>query len=156
MHGLSGRPLFYWLALHGRLWTAERRQRHGLQQHGACALCDQADETTDHLLCSCVFTCEIWTRLLAPAGIDHLAPQPTSLFADWWLLARETVPADGRRAFDSLVLATSWIIWKERNRRTFDNIARMTTQVLDAITEELDSYVAAGFRCLATFLHFLG
>lgn len=22
--------LFFWLALHGRLWTAERRKRHGL------------------------------------------------------------------------------------------------------------------------------
>jgi hypothetical protein len=31
---------FFWLALHGRLWTAERRMRHGLQPDADCALCD--------------------------------------------------------------------------------------------------------------------
>lgn len=121
-----------------------------------CALCDQADETTDHLLCSCVFTCEIWTRLLASVGIQHLAPQPTSSLADWWLMVREAVPADGRRAFDSLALVASWIMWKERNGRTIDNIARTTSQVLAAITTELDSYVSAGYQCLAPLLHILG
>jgi hypothetical protein len=38
---------FFWLALHGRLWTADRRKRHGLQPDAVCALCDQAEETTD-------------------------------------------------------------------------------------------------------------
>jgi hypothetical protein len=45
---------FFWMELHGRLWTADRRHRHGLQQNASCALCDQEDETTDHLLLSCV------------------------------------------------------------------------------------------------------
>ena len=33
--------LFFWLALHRRLWTADHRKRHGLQDDDACALCDQ-------------------------------------------------------------------------------------------------------------------
>lgn len=47
--------LLFWLALHGRLWTAERHKHHGVQLDATCALCDQLDETTDHLLISCVF-----------------------------------------------------------------------------------------------------
>jgi hypothetical protein len=31
---------FFWLALHSRLWTIERRKHHGLQQDAACFLCD--------------------------------------------------------------------------------------------------------------------
>lgn len=50
---------FFWLAIHGRLWTAERRKRHGLQPDATCALCDQEDETYNHLLLSCVFTREV-------------------------------------------------------------------------------------------------
>jgi hypothetical protein len=50
---------FFWVALHGRLWTGERRMRHGLQQSASCVLCAQHDETTDHLLCSCVFAREV-------------------------------------------------------------------------------------------------
>ena len=30
---------FFWLALHRRLWTAERRKRHGLQEADNYALC---------------------------------------------------------------------------------------------------------------------
>jgi hypothetical protein len=55
---------FFWITLHGRLWTAERRRRHGLQPDATCTLCDQMDKTIDHLLCSCVFTREVWMWLL--------------------------------------------------------------------------------------------
>ena len=75
---------FFWLALHGRLWTAERRKSHGLQLQAACALCDQHDETTDHLLCSCVYAREVWSRLLQPFGFHGAAPQQTSTLLDWW------------------------------------------------------------------------
>jgi len=40
---------FCWLALHNRLWTAERRKRHGPQDVDGCALCAQAPETVGHL-----------------------------------------------------------------------------------------------------------
>jgi hypothetical protein len=47
--------LFFWLSLHGRIWMAGRRWRHGLQDSAECALCSQEDETVDHLLLDCVF-----------------------------------------------------------------------------------------------------
>lgn len=68
---------FFSLACHGRLWTAERCEWHGLQHDAAYVLCDQHDETTDdHFLASCVsvFTREIWHRLLRTAGLQHLVP----------------------------------------------------------------------------------
>lgn len=42
--------LFFCLALHGRIWTADRRKRHHLQDTDTCVLCDQCGETVDHLL----------------------------------------------------------------------------------------------------------
>lgn len=61
--------LFFWLALHHRLWTADRRKRHGLQDDDECALCCQHAETVGHLLLGCVFARQIWFELLAPLGI---------------------------------------------------------------------------------------
>jgi fumarate reductase subunit D len=49
----------FWLALHGRLWTAEHRMHHDLQQNTDCVLCAQDDKTIDHLFTSCVFTREV-------------------------------------------------------------------------------------------------
>ena len=88
---------FYYLALHGRVvdsrvqdapcsyypegevflvacstrpgvGSRERRMRHGLQDSAACALCNQEDETTDHLFVSCVYNHEVWHRVLLPAN----------------------------------------------------------------------------------------
>jgi hypothetical protein len=140
---------FFWLALHGRLWTAERRRRHGLQQGAECTLCDQQDETRDHLLSSCVYTREVWHRLLVLVGFQHLSPTTDSTLADWWQQSRMRVPGSFRRGFDSLMLLISWEIWKERNRRTFDNIFRTPIQLLPFIRDEGNSWIMAGFRSLA-------
>lgn len=51
---------FICLALKGRIWTADRLAKRGLQHPDACPLCDQAQETAQHLLLSCVFTRQIW------------------------------------------------------------------------------------------------
>jgi hypothetical protein len=101
---------FFWLALHGRLWIAEHRKRHGLQQDAACALCDQQDETTNHLLASCVFTCEVWHRLLSRVGLQHLAPTDLSCLVDWWQNTRSTILKHFKCSFDSLVLLVSWMV----------------------------------------------
>jgi hypothetical protein len=95
---------FFWVAAHGRLWTAERRRRHGLQQDATCALCDQDDETSDHLLCSCVITRERWHKLLLMVGLQHFAPGQEANLMDWWQQSRVLLSGGLRRAFDSAVL----------------------------------------------------
>lgn len=77
--------LFYWLDIHRRLWTAEHRKRHGLQDEDACALCNQEPETADHLLVGCVVTRELWSSLLAPLGLQTLAPTREEDATLWWL-----------------------------------------------------------------------
>ncbi|XP_066323044.1 sulfate transporter 2.1-like [Miscanthus floridulus] len=112
---------FFWLALHGCLWTAEHRKRHGLQLEANYALCDQDDKTTDHLLASCSFTREVWVRLLVTAGLQQLGPRHdstvaaqqlghamTQTVANWWMQTRVAFPQTFRRGFDSLVLLISW------------------------------------------------
>jgi hypothetical protein len=79
---------FFWVALHGRLWTAERRRHHGLQQSASCVLYVQEDKTTDHLLCSCVFAREVWYRHLLAAGWQALTLSQSETLANWWQHAR--------------------------------------------------------------------
>ncbi|XP_066320259.1 uncharacterized protein [Miscanthus floridulus] len=139
---------FFWLALHGRLCTPERRQRHGLQQEATCTLCDQHHEILDHLLASCTYTCEV-RHLLAMTGLQRFGPSHDARLADWWQQTRADVPRSLRRGFDSLVLLVSWILWKERNRRTFHNVTKSPAQVFSLICDEADSWIAAGYRSLA-------
>lgn len=141
---------FFWHAIHGRLWTAERRWRHGLQQDATCALCHQEDETANHLLVACAFSREVWSRLLGNAGLQQFAPLPDARLTDGWLATRQAAPEDRRHAFDSLVLTVTWLLWKERNARTFDAKFRTVAQLLEAVYDKIDAYMGAGYRSLAS------
>ena len=69
---------FIWLVLHDRCWTAARRRRHGLQDDDSCALCEQSQETIDHLLINCPFSRELWFNFASWVGSPFL-PLLTSL-----------------------------------------------------------------------------
>jgi hypothetical protein len=47
---------FIWLVEHDRCWTADRLARRGLDHPDCLPLCDQDDESINHLLVSCVFS----------------------------------------------------------------------------------------------------
>ena len=61
------------------------------------------------------------------------------------------MPGAFRRGFDSATLLTAWMIWKERNRRTFDAISSTPDQLLHKTKDEAAEWVAAGFRDLMIF-----
>jgi hypothetical protein len=51
-----------------------RLARRGLPHPKKCPLCDQEDETMDHLLVSCIFARQFWYLLLRQVGLHSLAP----------------------------------------------------------------------------------
>lgn len=76
-----------------------------------------------HLLkCFYYFAKELWYcvllrlrwHFLTPGNLDDSLP-------DWWTRSRKKLQKADRKCFDSLIILTAWMIWNERNRRTFDN-----------------------------------
>lgn len=65
--------LFLWLAFRRRYWTADRRQRHGLEAHPACVLREQEPESSDHLFIACSFSKQIrWEVARRPEAGPHV------------------------------------------------------------------------------------
>jgi hypothetical protein len=143
---------FFWLAVHRRLWTAERRRRHGLQDEDDCALCGQDPETSDHLFVACVVARQVWTALLSPIGLGSLAPCRDDALVDWWLRQRRLLHHDGTSAFDTAVLLVAWCLWKERNNRTFNRVTNSLPVMLRGLLQEAEAWVAAGFSSLLSVL----
>lgn len=139
---------FFWLAIHGRLWSVERRKRHGLQDDDACVLCGQEPETCDHLFAGCVLTRELWAHLLLQLGLLTLAPVTMEDVCSWWLRQRERFDASLKPAFDSLVLLVSWLVWKERNSRTFSRQPSGMRELFMKV-KEADVWMLAGFKTLS-------
>jgi hypothetical protein len=71
----SGKCRFFaWQVLHWKIWTSEWLLCHGLPNSGPCILCAQEDETVDHLLLTCVYSREVWFKVLRRCGWQRLAP----------------------------------------------------------------------------------
>ena len=76
--------------------------------------------------------------------------------AEWWEAARKRIQKDERHGFDSLVLLSCWMIWKERNNRTFNRRVQTIDEVLALVVDEIVSWFAAGFKCLECVIAILG
>jgi len=141
--------LFFWHALHRRLWTSDRRKRHGLQDGDECALCNQESETCEHLFLGCDFARQVWFEMLRPLQLSALVLGDDGDIADWWLLQRRRVDKASRPLFDSLLLLVAWSIWKERNARVFGRAPAPASAVAASAFAEGEEWALAGFAPLA-------
>jgi hypothetical protein len=64
-----------------------------------CALCDQEQETAQHLAAGCVFAREVWFRVLTPLDLGRIAPQLGTSLVDWWLKSRGQLGQEHRKRF---------------------------------------------------------
>ena len=117
--GLPKAGIFLWAAMQKRILTADRIRKMGFEGPSRCILCKEAEENPEHLLYACKVSQECWrwlqsklnwTSPLASKWIDHLLGWPKNashkIYGKLWNIS----PA--------IVL---WEIWKERNRRLFQN-----------------------------------
>lgn len=144
--------LFFWLVMHERCWTAQRRWRHGLQDECSCILCDQADETMDHIVLGCVYSREVWSICLAKYHLQGLIEVHQENIMSWWVDSRRGLPKVIRRAFDSLLFLIGWSLWKERNAHTFNGTTRSPVVLAEQIVEEAGLWTAASFRRLSALM----
>jgi hypothetical protein len=83
---------FLWLVLHNRCWTADRLAKRNLPHPNLCLLCEQEQESINHLLVGCVFARQFWFILLQRVGLAALAPLPAvASFDEWWRQASDSV-----------------------------------------------------------------
>jgi hypothetical protein len=90
-------------------------QRHHMQDSVKCNLCGQEDETIHHLLLGCVYSREVWARLLRSVGLLHLYPAQDDELATWWLAGQKASSKERMKGFDSIVILVWWNIGKECN-----------------------------------------
>jgi hypothetical protein len=127
---------FIWLVEHNRCWTSDKLAKRGMDHPERCPLCDQQDETINHLLASCVFARQVWTGLLQPAGLLELTLQPHNGVFEDWCTASMWVPGQLRKGFNSLMVLGAWVIWKHRNSCVLNGVSPSVPAVLEMAREE--------------------
>lgn len=127
---------FGWLAIQNRCWTADRLQNRGLPHQPMCTLCLQEQETMNHLLMQCPFSRTIWSLVTVPLKIAIACPQRDSVLVPWWEAVVANCPGEQRKEISAIITLIMFSIWKERNRRTFDNISTTDNALAGKIIAE--------------------
>jgi hypothetical protein len=135
---------FLWLILQDRCWTSERLQRHGLDNNGPCAFCVQSPEFIDHLLLYCVFSREVWFKVLRHFGWQGLASALEEKHVGWWLRVCKRVLKARCKAFDSLVALVVPSLWLSRNACVFRHSTPLIVDVVQSVLDQAFQWCLAG------------
>ncbi|OEL15474.1 hypothetical protein BAE44_0023507, partial [Dichanthelium oligosanthes] len=84
----------------------------------------------------------------------HAAPSPITgmNMMDWWLSLRVGLNKFQQKGCDSAFMLISWMLWKERNGRVFNNRQDSSApQLVRAIIEEGQAWIEAGAKHLTGF-----
>jgi len=151
-HPASAKPLFGWpFVTDVGLLIVCRKEDYLTLPAARCPLCDQEDETIQHLLTTCVFARQFWFSVLQPLNLTHLVPSRTSSsLADWWKKSWKKLQKQLRKGFNSLVILGAWIIWKHRNACIFDGAAPNLQRALQAFKDEFHLWQISGAKGLTT------
>ena len=130
--------IFGWLALQYRLWTSDRRVRHGLQTAvDSCYTCLQESDSVDHVLVQCVYARSTWIGCLLRMGVNLPSPAADATWEAWWMRNRGNLSKNARKELDTFCILVAWSLWKQRNARGFANVNRQKSvkalicQILD-------------------------
>eukprot|EP00253_Pinus_taeda_P003073 PITA_03073 len=114
--------IFIWLASKNKILTWDRIQKKGFIGPSRCCLCNSEWGSRDHLLLHCPFAKTLWINIKRYFGKLENAPREFNDVVFQW--NKEVFQCKVvRRAWDLISGFSLWMIWKERNRRIFQNSA---------------------------------
>lgn len=106
-----------WMALWGKLRTRDIVSKWGVTTDTMCVLCDQADETIEHIFFDYPYSKNIWHTILQWIRTDHL-PMKWAEEVKW--VAQKSRSKSAFAKTIKLVFVTSiYHVWLERNERVF-------------------------------------
>ena len=92
-----------------------------------CIMCRCCGETVDHLLLHCGKAYWLWCFVFRIFGISWVPSCTVSDFLfSWW----NWLGKHSSYIWNLAPLCLMWCIWKERNRRTFEDLDRSEDQML--------------------------
>ena len=138
---------FAWTLIHKKILTANNLTKRGWMDDPICKLCANDQETPTHLCKDCPFAKEVWELIKVWFGLTDLSSINTSgSIHNYWWSCRRKVDKNQRRRFDGIIIYFWWNIWKERNRRTFQQRSSSPRQVVMLCKDDINQFSLATAR----------
>ena len=123
-----------WMAILNRLPTKDRLISWGMEVNGICCLCQNANETRDHLFVECSYSKGIWAMILANCGISRV-------IGSWNEELQWAIRNMKGKQLVATLLRVAWkafiyYIWKEKNGRLYGQIMETSLQVFGTLRKQ--------------------
>ena len=111
--------VFAWEAAWGKVLTLDQLKRRGMEFANRCFMCEEEEETIDHLLIHCNFAKSLWDLLLSIVGISWVFPH--SVLNNLLAWQGTAVGKKRKKIWLAAPVCLFWNIWCARNRLVFQN-----------------------------------
>jgi hypothetical protein len=130
---------FVWLVLHNRVLTADNMLKKNWPCDETYCFCLSMFEMTNHLLLHCNYTEVVWNIVATSYSLPNYAALSHSVGPAGWL-RKIAASGDGRQKKNTGILCTFWwMVWKERNRRIFDQLELSPNSLARFIQESISA-----------------
>ena len=120
--------IFLWLVLHKQFLTWDNLLKRGFIGPSQCILCEEQEETMDHLLDQCSFSSELWDRIASICKrIDCCRGNISKTIKHWHNHPYQNPILN--RIWQLILGFLIWNIWKERNLRIFEGRVNFVERV---------------------------
>ncbi|GJS41185.1 reverse transcriptase zinc-binding domain-containing protein [Tanacetum coccineum] len=131
--GTPKHSFMMWLAIQGRLMTQDRMAKWNPTMKLVCALCDKCPDSHDHLFFQCQFSNKVWDSILKKMDCKLLNKWSDVIPAMISLGFKNSIGNIARRL---MLGATTYMIWQEKNMRTFQAKKRAEEVLTKLIIEQ--------------------
>ena len=96
---------------------------------GWCCLCKCNDETVAHLLLHCPVAREVWSYIFRLFGVDWVISGSVLDHVAGW---RNWFGKHYSEVWNLVPACVMWSLWRERNKRTFEDVELSTTKLIES------------------------
>ena len=113
--------IFSWEAAWGKILTLDNLKRRGVAFANRCFMCEEEEETIDHLLIHCKSAKMLWDLFLTMVGISWVFPHSVLHTLLAW--QGGAVGKKRRKIWIAAPSCIFWALWCARNKLVFENVA---------------------------------
>ena len=119
--------IFSWEAAWGKILTLDNLKRRGVAFANRCFMCEEEEETIDHLLIHCRSAKMLWDLFLTMVGISWVFPHSVLHTLLAW--QGGVVGKKRRKIWTTAPSCIFWALWCARNKLVFENEAIIAQRI---------------------------
>ena len=112
---------FLWIAAHDLILTLDNLMLSGRPLVNRCCMCCGDGESVDHLLLQYLVTHTLWSFMFQAFGIHWVMPRSMVGLLSCW---HQWLGKHNSNIWNLIPGCLIWIVWLERNRRSFENMEK--------------------------------